>query len=154
MPVKKLKDFLDQQRVTYISITHSPAYTAQEIAASAHVSGKDMAKTVIVKLDGKMAMAVLPAHRKIILQDLRDLTGADRLTLAGHAHRCRRRLFPSALEPQVRTVGSPKTPQTVECGRKPGKRYVSANRRGFRLRASSPYDAINFPYPRPTRAAG
>ena len=82
MPVKKLKDFLDQQRVKYISITHSPAYTAQEIAASAHVSGKDMAKTVIVKLDGQMAMAVLPAHRKIILQDLRDLTGADRVQFA------------------------------------------------------------------------
>ena len=98
---------------------------------------------------GAFGDAFFPKLRDAIAQ-----TGADRLTLAGHAHRCRRRLFPSALEPQVRTVGSPKTLQTVECGRKPGKRYVSANRRGFRLRASSPYDAINFPYPRPTRAAG
>jgi len=82
MPVKKLKDFLDQKGVKYITITHSPAYTAQEVAASAHVSGKDMAKTVIIKLDGKMAMAVLPAHRKIIIQDLRDLTGADQVRFA------------------------------------------------------------------------
>jgi len=82
MPAKKLKDFLDNQKVKYVTITHSPAYTAQEVAASAHVSGKDVAKTVIVKLDGKTAMAVLPANRKIVLQDLRDVTGADRVRFA------------------------------------------------------------------------
>jgi Ala-tRNA(Pro) deacylase len=42
-----------------------------------------MAKTVIVTIDGRMAMAVLPAHRKIVLQDLREITGADN---AGFAH--------------------------------------------------------------------
>jgi Ala-tRNA(Pro) deacylase len=82
MPVKKLKDFLNNQQVKYVTISHSPAYTAQEVAASAHVSGKDVAKTVIVKLDGKTAMAVLPANRKIVLQDLRDVTGADRVRFA------------------------------------------------------------------------
>ena len=82
MPVKKLRDFLDKEKVKYLALTHSPAYTAQEVAASAHVSGKDLAKTVIVKLDGKTAMAVLPAHRKIVLQDLRDVTGADRVRFA------------------------------------------------------------------------
>jgi len=82
MPAKKLKDFLDNQKVKYVTITHSPAYTAQEVAASAHVSGKDVAKTVIVKLDGKTAMAVLPANRKNVLQDLRDVTGADRVRFA------------------------------------------------------------------------
>ena len=61
MPVKKLKDFLDRENVKYVSLYHSIAYTAQEIAASVHVKGKEIAKTVVVKLDGKMAMAVLPA---------------------------------------------------------------------------------------------
>ena len=64
MPVKRLKEFLDSQGVKYVSIHHSPAYTAQEIAASAHVRGKELAKTVMVTLDGRMAMAVLPASRK------------------------------------------------------------------------------------------
>src|SRR6266487_3554081 len=82
MPARKLKDFLDGQKVKYVVITHSPAYTAQEVAASAHVSGKDMAKTVIVKLDGKPAMAVLPANRKIVLQDLRDITGTEQVRFA------------------------------------------------------------------------
>jgi len=82
MPVRKLKEFLDRERVKYISIVHSTAYTAQEVAASAHITGKELAKTVIVELDGEMAMAVLPANRKIVLQDLREVTGCDEVKFA------------------------------------------------------------------------
>ena len=82
MPVKKLKEFLDGQYVKYVSIIHSEAYTAQEVAASAHVSGRAMAKIVIVELDGEMAMAVLPANRKIVLQDLREITGSEKVKFA------------------------------------------------------------------------
>ncbi len=70
MPVKKLKDFLDSQCVKYVTIMHSPAYRAQEIAACAHIRGKDMAKTVMVKIDGKMAMAVVPPSHKVSLDHL------------------------------------------------------------------------------------
>ena len=79
MPVKKLKEFLDKEKIKYVSIVHSPAYTAQEVAASVHITGRELAKTVIVQLDGETAMAVLPANRKIILQDLREVTGADQV---------------------------------------------------------------------------
>ena len=82
MPVRKLKEFLDGEGVKYVSIVHSTAYTAQEVAASAHVTGREMAKTVIVELDGQMAMAVLPANRKIVLQDLREITGCDQVRFA------------------------------------------------------------------------
>jgi Ala-tRNA(Pro) deacylase len=82
MPVKKLKEFLDREKIKYVSIIHSTAYTAQEVAASAHITGKELAKTVIVELDGKMAMAVLPANRKIVLQDLREITGSDEVKVA------------------------------------------------------------------------
>ena len=82
MPVKQLKEFLDRERIKYVSIRHSAAYTAQEVAASAHITGKELAKTVIVKLDKQMAMAVLPANRKIVLQDLREVTGSDQVKFA------------------------------------------------------------------------
>jgi len=59
MPINKLKEYLDSHNVEYITISHSKAYTAQTIAASAHIPGKELAKSVIVKIDGKMAMAVL-----------------------------------------------------------------------------------------------
>ncbi len=82
MPARKLKAFLDEQGIKYVSIIHSTAYTAQEVAASAHVAGRELAKTVIVELDGKMAMAVLPANRKIVLQDLREVTGSEEVKFA------------------------------------------------------------------------
>ena len=82
MPARKLKEFLDANGVKYLSLVHSPAYTAQEVAASAHLTGKHFAKTVIVKIDGDLAMAVLPSNRKVVLQDLRDVTGCDNVRVA------------------------------------------------------------------------
>jgi Ala-tRNA(Pro) deacylase len=76
MPVKKVKEFLDSRGVKYVNIAHSRAYTAQEVAASAHISGNELAKTVIVKLDGKLAMVVLPASAKVDLSRLKAATGA------------------------------------------------------------------------------
>lgn len=85
MPVNKLKEFLDEQRVQYISINHSPAFTAQQVAESAHIPGKEMAKVVIIKLDGKMAMMVLPANVKVDLAALEGKTGAHKAELASES---------------------------------------------------------------------
>ena len=82
MPVKKLKDFLDSNNIKYVTISHSPAYTAQQVAASSHISGKELAKTVMVKIDDKMAMAVLPASFKVNMDLLRETIGADKIKLA------------------------------------------------------------------------
>ncbi|MCS7091349.1 MAG: YbaK/EbsC family protein [Verrucomicrobiota bacterium] len=82
MPIHKLKEFLDAHGVKYLCISHSPAYTAQEVAASAHIPGRSMAKVVIVDLDGELVMAVLPATRKVVLQDLRALTGCEHARFA------------------------------------------------------------------------
>ncbi len=82
MPVKKLKDFLDKNNIKYVTMKHSTAYTAQEIAASAHIPGKELAKTVMVRIDGKMAMAVLPASYKVDFDQLKKAAGANSVTLA------------------------------------------------------------------------
>lgn len=76
MPATKLKDFLDANGVKYVTIHHSVAYTAQEVAASAHVRGKEMAKTVVVRLDGNLAMAVVPAAQKVDVRRLKEAAGA------------------------------------------------------------------------------
>ena len=83
MPVAKLKQFLDDHQVRYVSIQHSPAFTAQEIAASAHVPGGELAKTVMVLVEGKMAMAVLPASYQIDFPLLEELAGTGSVELAG-----------------------------------------------------------------------
>jgi len=82
MPVTRLKQFLDEHGVRYVTVLHSAAFTAQEIAASAHIPGKELAKTVMVRLDGKLAMAVLPASTQIDLDLLRRVTGAREAELA------------------------------------------------------------------------
>jgi Ala-tRNA(Pro) deacylase len=85
MPVKQLREFLDSKNIKYITISHSPAYTAQAIAASAHVSGKELAKTVMVKVDGKMAMAVLPASYQVDFDLMTEAVGAKKVELASEA---------------------------------------------------------------------
>ena len=82
MPTKKLKNFLDKNKIKYTTIKHSPAYTAQEIAEIAHISAKELAKTVIVKIDGKLAMVVLPAHIKVDFDKVKQSTGANQIDLA------------------------------------------------------------------------
>ena len=71
MPETRLIDFLDNEHVKYVTIGHSPAYTAQEIAALTHIPGKELAKTVIVKVDDELAMVVLPASEMVRLDHLR-----------------------------------------------------------------------------------
>jgi len=82
MPSKKLKEFLDENKIKYVTIKHSSAFTAQEIAAIAHIPGKDLAKTVIIKIDGKMAMAVLPASYKVSFEELKEFFGLSEVRLA------------------------------------------------------------------------
>jgi Ala-tRNA(Pro) deacylase len=85
MILKNLRDFLDQRRVRYVVMSHSPAYTAQETAQAAHVHGDQFAKTTIVKLDGKLAMAVLPAPQKVDLKLLAAVARAARCELANES---------------------------------------------------------------------
>ncbi len=73
MPANKVREFLDSRGIKYVTIKHSPAVTAAEIAESAHVAGSDFAKTVMMWLNGHLTMVVLPASRRIVLHDLREL---------------------------------------------------------------------------------
>lgn len=82
MPLSKLRDFLDSQSIKYLVISHSLAYTAQGIAALAHVSGRKLAKTVIVKIDGVLAMVVIPASAHVDLDQLKRLTGSQMIDIA------------------------------------------------------------------------
>ena len=82
MPVQKLRDFLDENSVRYVCIKHSPAYTSQEIAESAHIRGKEMAKVVMVKIEDEMAMLVLPASERVSLELFSQSLGKGSVELA------------------------------------------------------------------------
>ena len=82
MPALRLHEFLDSHQVKYLKIEHSPAYTAQEIAAVTHTPGRELAKSIIVKIDGKIVRAVLPASRRINFNRLKQITRAKTAELA------------------------------------------------------------------------
>ena len=82
MLAKSIREYLDGQHVPYSTICHGASYTAQEIAATAHISGKNLAKTVMIKLDGKMVMAVVPAAYHVNFHLMKELTGATKIELA------------------------------------------------------------------------
>lgn len=81
MPVKKLQEFLDNHQIKYTTLAHPPAFTAQEVAANAHISGKQLVKTVIIKVDEHLAMMVLPAKDKVAFEALQKAIGG-KVTLA------------------------------------------------------------------------
>ena len=82
MPLKRLIEYLDENHIRYTRIIHSPAYSAQVIAHRAHISGNELAKTIILKTaDERFVMAVVPANYQIDVKKISDMYGAQ-LTLA------------------------------------------------------------------------
>jgi Ala-tRNA(Pro) deacylase len=82
MSLSSLREYLDKNAIQYSVISHSPAFTAQGIAALVHVPGQELAKSVVVKLDGELALAVLPASFRVDLTSLEEQAGVKRADLA------------------------------------------------------------------------
>ncbi len=82
MVLDRLTDYLDAHKLKYVLIQHSPAYTAREVAVSAHIPLREVAKTVVLTIDEKHILAVLPATEMVDLNLLRKALGtiAVRLT--------------------------------------------------------------------------
>jgi len=79
---RSLDSFLQQSRVPFTTFRHPPAYTAQEEAAVSHVPGCSWAKIVVCAADEELILAVVPAHRMVDLEALRQLAGAVIVRLA------------------------------------------------------------------------
>jgi len=78
----RLKEFLDQHGVSYEVLRHDPAFTAQQLAASLHIPGRQFVKTVVVKLDDQPAVAVMPAPLRINFKQLAAAAAAKKCALA------------------------------------------------------------------------
>jgi Ala-tRNA(Pro) deacylase len=82
MPCEKLLEYLQENGVDYELVDHPQAYAARDVAYKAGVRSREFAKTVLVKLDGLMAMAVVPAEHKVNFNLLLQVAGATTVTLA------------------------------------------------------------------------
>lgn len=72
-----VQNYLTDQGVEFTVGHHEERFTALEEAEAQHISGGVFAKTVIVKVDGKCAMLVLPASRRVDLASVTALLGGD-----------------------------------------------------------------------------
>lgn len=79
---KDIKKFLDSQGVSYRHFTHPQAFTASETAEAQHVSGRELAKSVVVMADDRLLMAVIPANDRLDVEKLSHLVGAASIRLA------------------------------------------------------------------------
>ncbi|TRX66219.1 aminoacyl-tRNA deacylase [Carboxylicivirga sp. M1479] len=82
MPLTRLENYLNLEHINYKRIVHSRAYTAQKTAAYSHISGNEVAKTVMVKVDGKLCMVVLPASFQVDMKELQKATASKEVRLA------------------------------------------------------------------------
>jgi Ala-tRNA(Pro) deacylase len=80
--LRRLQEYLDSNHVSYEVLGHQEAYTAPEIAHSLHVSGKMVAKVVIVKAGDRFVMTVLPSNWKIDFDRLKEVLEATRVRWA------------------------------------------------------------------------
>ena len=66
-----LRSYLEQMGVRYRWLRHDATYTAQELAQSEHVSGKQVVKPVVVEADGRFVLCALPAALYIDMDRLK-----------------------------------------------------------------------------------
>jgi len=74
--------YLDAHGIRYVHTTHSPAYTAEEVARAEHMPLHRMAKTVVCTDNGGYLMVVVPADSYVDLEQLRAAIGVPTLYLA------------------------------------------------------------------------
>ncbi len=79
---ERLEQYLRENGAGFEVMTHSQAFTMQEVAAALHVPGNQVAKVVMVKADDKMAMLVLPAPYRLNTDKAGKLLGVKKVRLA------------------------------------------------------------------------
>ncbi|MFW6324195.1 MAG: aminoacyl-tRNA deacylase [Desulfovibrionales bacterium] len=77
--IEKLARYLEENNVTYTIIYHSTRFTTQEIAAGAAIPGLYIVKSVMIRMDGELAMVVLPASSMARYELLKPPLGADHI---------------------------------------------------------------------------
>lgn len=77
-----LIEYLERRKATYTRQSHRKAFTAVQIAQYSDICHQEFAKVVMIKVDGELAMVVLPADHHLKLSLIRDALGVDEVRLA------------------------------------------------------------------------
>ena len=74
--------YLKAYGVRYAHTTHSPAYTAEDVAAAEHIATHSMAKTVVCRDENGFLMCAVPADSNVDMEQLRLAVGTTNISLA------------------------------------------------------------------------
>jgi Ala-tRNA(Pro) deacylase len=78
----RLREMLVREDARFEVLPHREVYTAQERAAACQITGRRLAKVVVVRDEDWFSLAVIPAPAHLNLPQLRTQTGRPRLRLA------------------------------------------------------------------------
>lgn len=83
MPIpKKLLNHLDKNKIKYEILKHKKVFTAYDLAQTMKKKLQEIAKTLLVKVDKKYYLVVLPAHYKLDLGKLKKALKAKKVEIA------------------------------------------------------------------------
>lgn len=85
MKERKIIRALKQNHIPYDIVVHSQTFSSMKTAQATHTKGKEFAKPIMVNVDGKMMMAVLPANYSLDLKRIKESMGAKTVELATEA---------------------------------------------------------------------
>jgi Ala-tRNA(Pro) deacylase len=81
----KLDELLTSRHVPFERLHHQPVYTASRMAQALHVSGKHVAKSVLLRTDQGYVIGVLPANQRVDLERVRECLGDEWVEMASEA---------------------------------------------------------------------
>lgn len=79
---KKVKNYLDKNKVKYEVLAHKCVYTAYDLANTTKKKLSEIAKTLVVKADAKYILVVVPAHYRLDLAKLKKVLNAKKVEIA------------------------------------------------------------------------
>jgi Ala-tRNA(Pro) deacylase len=114
MATTDLTRILDAAEVSYEVLPHAHTETALAEAEALGVSPSDVAKTLVVKVPGGYARAVLPASARLDLEKMREIHGAGRHKVHLATEEDLRRDYPEFELGAVPPIGGRKDPVVID----------------------------------------
>ncbi len=75
----KVKKFLEKTKIKYEILEHKTVYTAVDKSSTLHVPAKQVGKTLVVKLDSKLGIVLIPADRNLDKNKLKKVAKAKKI---------------------------------------------------------------------------
>jgi len=100
----RVDEFLSEHRIPFERISHDPVFTSNDLAQNLHISGKEVAKAVLLRSFKGYFLAVLPASCKVDLGLMSQEVGDEQVAMASEDEM--EQLFPDCDRGAIPPFGS------------------------------------------------